>query len=80
MSEPWPNPCLGIYKEEIHEGILRRMQWGREGVRVPGKSQVAIGFFRNSGTHPLPEKQLGPSGPITSRRRFVWPSVKYAGD
>ena len=37
-----------------------------------GKSQVAIDFLRTS-----LEKQLDPSGPIASRRRFVRPSVNY---
>ena len=35
----------------------------------PWKSQVALGFLRISGTHPL-------SGQITSRWRFMRPSVK----
>ena len=37
-----------------------------EGVQThPGTSQVAIGFFRNTGTEPL-EKQLDPTGPMAS--------------
>ena len=48
----------------------------------PGKSQVAIGFLRNSGTDPPPplEKQLYPSGPIASRGRSVGPFVIYVDD
>ena len=38
----------------------------------PGKSQVAIGSLRNSGTDPL-EGQFDPLGPIASRGRFVRP-------
>ena len=43
----------------------------------PGKSQVGIGFLRNTGTDSPLEKQLDPMGPIVSRGRYVWPSVKY---
>ena len=45
----------------------------------PGKSQVALGFLRNTGTD-LPEKQLVPLGQTASRGKFVWPSVKYFDD
>ena len=43
---------------------------GRRG--PPRKSQVAIGFLKNTGTYPL-EKQLDPSVPIAScfRVRFI---------
>ena len=43
------------------------------------KSQMAIGFLRNTSTEPL-EKQLDTLGPITSRGRFVRPSFKYIDD
>ena len=46
---------------------------GREGPDPPVKSQVAIGFLRNSGTDPLREAM----GPIASQERSVRPSVKY---
>ena len=39
----------------------------------PGKSQKAIGFFRNIGTEP-PREQIASLG------RFVRPSVKYVDD
>ena len=42
---------------------------GTGGLDPSGKSQVTICFLRNTGTDPL--------GPIASRGRFVWPSVKY---
>ena len=45
----------------------------------PGKSQMAIGFVRNSGTDLL-EKQVDPSGPIASRGRYVLTSVKYVDE
>ena len=45
----------------------------------PGKSQVAIGFLRNSGTDPL-EKQLDPMGPIASKGRSVRPSKNCDDD
>ena len=44
-----------------------------------GKSEMAIGFLRNSGKDPL-QKQLDPLGSIVSQRRSVWPSVKYVDD
>ena len=50
-----------------------------QGSGTPGKSQVAIGFLRNSGTDPL-KKQLDPSGPIASRGRSIQPHVKYVND
>ena len=49
------------------------------GLEHPGKSQVAIGLLRNTGTDPL-EKQLDPLGPIASQGRFVRPSVKNVDD
>ena len=45
----------------------------------PGKSQLIIGFLRNSGTAPL-DNQLDPLGPIDSGGRSVQPSVKYVDD
>ena len=45
----------------------------------PGKSQVAQGFLRNSGTDPL-DKQLNPSGSIASRGKSVRCTVKYVDD
>ena len=53
-----------------------RGRGGTEGPDPPVKSQVAIGFLRNSGTDPLREAN-GPMGPIASRERSVRPSVKY---
>ena len=50
---------------------------GGQGVLTPsGKSQVAIGFHRNTGMDPQ-EKQLDPLGPIASRGRSILCSVKY---
>ena len=50
---------------------------GGQGVWTPsGKSQVAIGFHRNTGMDPQ-EKQLDPLGPIASRGRSILSSVKY---
>ena len=46
---------------------------GAGGSDPQGKSQVAIGFLRNTGTDPL-EKQLD-LGPVASRGRFVRPSI-----
>ena len=43
------------------------------------KSQVAIGSLEILVRTPL-KKQLDPLGPIASRGRFVWPSVKYADE
>ena len=43
----------------------------------PGKSQVAIGFLRNTGMD-LTREAIGPEGPIASRGRIVRQSVKYA--
>ena len=40
------------------------------------KSQLTVGFLRNTGTDFL-EKQLDPLGPTASRVRPVRPSVKY---
>ena len=40
-----------------------------------GKSQVAIGFIRNTGTGPL-KKKLDPMGPILFRGRSIRHSVK----
>ena len=45
----------------------------------PGKSQVAIGFRRKSGTDP-PRGAIGPEGQIASQGWFVPPSVKYVDD
>ena len=42
------------------------------GPTTPEKSQVAIGFLRNTGTDHL--------GPIAFQGRFVHPSVKYVED
>ena len=58
---------------------MGKSRGGAWGLDTPGKSQVAIGFLRNSGTDPSREA-IGPRGPIASRRRPVWPSVKYVDD
>ena len=48
---------------------------GGQGVWTPhGKSQVAIGFLRNSGTDILQEANA--LGPIASRGRSTGPSVE----
>ena len=52
---------------------------GSECQDLPGKSQVAIGFLRNTGTDPL-KKKLDPLDPTASQGRFVRPSVKYVDD
>ena len=52
---------------------------GPRGWLHSGKSQVAIGFLRNSDTDPL-EKQIDPLDPVASRRSSVQPSMKYVGD
>ena len=61
------------------EGPHVRRQKGKHGVRIPPtpeKSQVAIGFLRNSGTDPtIPQED--PLGPIASRERSAQHSVKY---
>ena len=50
---------------------------GGQGARPPsGKSHVAIGFERNTGTDP-PREAIGPLGLFW---RLVRPSVKYVGD
>ena len=46
---------------------------------VSQKSHVAIGYLRITGTDTI-EKQLDSMGPIASRWRFVWPSVKKVDD
>ena len=51
----------------------------RDGLVPSGKSQVAIGFLRNSGMDP-PQEAIGPEGPIASRGRSIRPSVKYVDD
>ena len=44
----------------------------------PEKSQLAIGFFRNTGTDPPSlEEQFDPLGPNASWGRTIRPSVKY---
>ena len=53
-----------------------RGRGGTGGPNPPVKSQVAIGFLRNSGTDP-PREAIGPLGPSASRGGFVRPSVKY---
>ena len=57
----------------------RIQRGGRGPTCPPGKSQVAIGFLRNSGKDPF-QKQLDPLGSIVSQRRSVWLSVKYGDD
>ena len=55
---------------------------GSRGGRGSGpswKTQVAVGFLRNTVTDPL-EKQFDPLCPIASRGRFVQPSLKYNDD
>ena len=49
---------------------------GDRGSGPPGKSQVATGFCRNTGTDPPRETQ----GPIASRGRSEQSSVKYVDD
>ena len=44
-----------------------------------GKSQVTIGFLRNTGMDPL-DKQLVSMAPNASRGRFVRPSIEYVDD
>ena len=59
-----------------------RIQRGGDGWQGPdphGKSQVASGIFRNTGTDP-PREAIGTLGPIASRGRSVRPSVKYVAD
>ena len=51
--------------------------WG-SGPPSTRKSQVAIGFLRNTGT--VPTREAGPMGPIASLGRFVRPSLKYEDD
>ena len=54
-------------------------EWGRgreSGSHPPHKSQVVIGFFKNTGTDPL-EKQLDTLCAIVSDGRSVQLSVKY---
>ena len=41
-------------------------------------SQVAIDSLKNTGTDPLREATGPHLGPIASRWRSVWPSLKYA--
>ena len=50
-----------------------QMGRGGGGPRPPGKSQVAMGFLRNTGTDPLEQHQFDPWGPITSRGKFIRP-------
>ena len=47
--------------------------WGTRGCV---KSQVAIGYLRNSGKDPL-VKQLDPTGPTASRWKPIRPYMKY---
>ena len=51
----------------MHWGIKRRVLGPNS--PLPGKSQVAICFLRNTATDPL-EKPLNISGPIASRERI----------
>ena len=50
-----------------------------KGPGPPGKSQVAIGFLKNSGTD-IPWEAIGPIGPIASQGRCIWPSVINVDD
>ena len=58
---------------------VRIQRWGQRvltaGQEPHVKSQVAICFFRNTGTDPL-EKKLGPSGPIATLGRSVRSSLQ----
>ena len=57
--------------------ILKGIPWANpeDGAPSPWKSQVAIGFLRNSGTDTHRE-----AGPIASRGRSVYRSVKYVDE
>ena len=57
-------------------GFSRRGWGGDKGSGPPGKSQVAIGFHRNTGTDP-PREAIGPNA---SRGRSKRPSVRYVDD
>ena len=53
-------------------------EWSGSGPLPSGKSQVAIGFLRNTGTDPYPpfEMQMDPLGPFASQGWSVPPSVQ----
>ena len=56
------------------------LEWRGSGcLDLPGKSRVAIGFLRNTGTDHL-EKKLDPSDPTASHGKFIRLSVKYVDD
>ena len=54
-------------------------KWADPDRGPPEKSQVAMGFLRNSRTDTL-DRQLDPLGPIASPGMSVRPSVKYVDD
>ena len=58
------------------KGTCTDPEEGGRGPVPPGKSEVAIGFLRNTGTDPSREAL----GPIASRGRSIRPSVKYVDD
>ena len=58
--------------ESFHIKHGRIQGGGGGGLEPPVKSQVAIGFFRNSGMN---IHQV--VGPTASRGRSIWPSEKY---
>ena len=66
---------------------MGRSRGGTGGQDPPGKSQVAIGFLRNTGTPPPPPPQeaIEPKGPVSRvqllhLRMSVCPTVKYVVD
>ena len=63
-----------------HQHSHAKMQRQEQGVRLPptGKSQGAIGFLSYIGTD-LSREAIG-LGPIASRERSAWHSVKYVVD
>ena len=61
-------------------GFSRRGWGGEKGSGPPGKSQVAIGFHRNTSTDPPPPPPREAIGPNASRGRSKVPSVKYVDD
>ena len=75
-----PNP---LSTSKCLQYIIGADPGGGQGVwTLPGKSQEAIYFLRNTGMDPPPpsEKQLNPLGPFASWGRSVRPFVKYVDD
>ena len=56
---------LNIYNRPNEEITCVDLEEGDQGSHPPGKSQVAIGFVRNTDTDP-PQEAIGPLGPIAS--------------